>query len=99
MQKKQKKYTHLHMLYFFFIIFHLLEASQQHMLIVIFPSLVPPWKKGEGHRKEQMREGKRETLMVMFFNWVDLWLAVAIISPFTPAGWRNQAGQLQPEGG
>lgn len=22
--------------------------------------------------------------MVMFFNWVDLWLAVTIILPFTP---------------
>lgn len=27
-----------------------------------------------------------ETLMVMFFNWLDLWLAVTIILPFTPAG-------------
>lgn len=36
--------------------------------------------------------------MVMFFNWVDLWLVVTIILPFTPAGWRNQAGQLKPEG-
>ncbi len=40
-----------------------------------------------------------ETLMVMFFNWVDLWLAVTIILPFAPAGWGNQAGQLKPEGG
>lgn len=50
---------------------------------------------------ERTDEGgkKRETLMVMFFNWVDLWLAVTIILPFTPAGWRNQAGRLKPEGG
>lgn len=40
-----------------------------------------------------MREG-----MVMFFNWGDLWLAVTIISPFTRAGWKKQAGQLEPEG-
>lgn len=36
--------------------------------------------------------------MLMFSNWVDLWPAVTIILPFTPAGWRNQAGQLKPEG-
>lgn len=36
--------------------------------------------------------------MVMFSNCVDLWLAVTIILPFTPAGWRNQAGQLEPGG-
>lgn len=34
--------------------------------------------------------------MVMFFNWVDLWLAVTIILPFTLAeqeepGWTAQA--------
>lgn len=47
---------------YFFIIFHLLRKPvfpQQHLLIVIFPSLVPSWNKGEGHGKEQMREGKR----------------------------------------
>lgn len=36
--------------------------------------------------------------MVMFFNWVDLWPAVAIISPFSPSGWKSRAGQLKPEG-
>lgn len=36
--------------------------------------------------------------MVMLFDWVDLWLAVTIILPFTPAGCRNQAAQLEPEG-
>lgn len=36
--------------------------------------------------------------MVMFFNWVDLWPAVAIISPFSPAGWKSRAGQLKQEG-
>lgn len=36
--------------------------------------------------------------MVMFFNWVDLWPAVAIISPLSPADWKSQAGQLKPEG-
>lgn len=39
-----------------------------------------------------------DTLMVMFFNWVDLWLAVSIILSFTPAGWKNHTGQLKPEG-
>lgn len=39
-----------------------------------------------------------EAVMVMFFNWVDLWLAVTIILSFTPAGWRNRTGQLKPEG-
>lgn len=40
-----------------------------------------------------------ETVTVMFFNWHDLWLAVTIILSFIPGGWRNQTGQLRPEGG
>lgn len=34
----------------------------------------------------------------MFFNWVDLCLAVTSVLSFTPAGWRNWTGQLKPEG-
>lgn len=36
--------------------------------------------------------------MVMFFNWVDLWLAVAIISPFTAASWGSRPDSLSQRG-
>lgn len=53
---------------------------------------LPPGTKVKGTEKN--RGGEREaTLMVMFFNWVDLWRAVTIILPFTPGGRRNRAGQ------
>lgn len=36
--------------------------------------------------------------MVMFFNWVDLWVTVTIILPFTPAGWRTRLDSLRRRG-
>lgn len=33
--------------------------------------------------------------MAMFFIWADLLPAVAVVSQFTPAGCRKQAGQLK----
>lgn len=31
--------------------------------------------------------------MLMFFNWVDLWLAATIILPVTPTGCGDRGGQ------
>lgn len=33
--------------------------------------------------------------MAMFFIWADLLPAVAVVSQFTPAGCRKQAGQVE----
>lgn len=57
-----QKHMHIHSVHVTSFIFSRSLFPPQHLLIVIFLSLVPSGNKGEGHRKERMRKGKRGRL-------------------------------------